>query len=483
MKYKILTVLVVMFSLTSCKKYLDVNTNPNKPQTVPAKVLLPAATVATAYANGVSLGMCTSLWMQYNAGFSAQQRTYDTYRINFPSFNLEWSFVYQTAVSNLRIIIQDNEEKSPVYSGIAKIQLAYVISMATDVWGDVPYSQAGFGEVYTQPRFDKQEDIYQGNAALGITSLFDLVKSGLNDLEKPSIFKPATDDLIYSGDINKWKKAGNSLILKLANTISGVNPQLAKQQINDVLSSSYGYIQALNENWQVPFSATTNNTNPIYAIDKSGIYKDGQMLSSSFLALSNSLNDNVRLAKFYTKPNGIFTSYANGNDAAAPAAASRSLYNTYVIGTAGEAPHRLMTNFQMKFILAESVLMLGVAGDANQLYQDGIKASMEACGMTATEISTYFTANPQLVTLAGTQEEMLQQIITQKYIAWVGNGIEAYNDYRRTGYPALTPAQNAQGDNDGKIPLRILYTPNEIARNPNVPNPLPTTAQKVWWAK
>jgi hypothetical protein len=92
--------------------------------------------------------------------------------------------------------------------------------MATDLWGDVPYSQAGQGLLFPQPRFDKQEDIYQGSASLGIQSLFDLVKEGMADLDKPSTFRPANDDLIYKGDVAKWKRAGNSLLLKFALQIS-----------------------------------------------------------------------------------------------------------------------------------------------------------------------------------------------------------------------------------------------------------------------
>jgi hypothetical protein len=87
-----------------------------------------------------------------------------------------------------------------------------------------------------------------------------------------------------------------------------------------------------------------------------------------------------------------------------------------------------------------------------------------------------------VVTLTGTTEQKRQQIITQKYIAWVGNAIEAYNDYRRTGYPSLTLPLNTTGDNPNVIPKRLPYTPNELTRNPNAPNPRPKTDVKVWWA-
>ena len=102
--------------------------------------------------------------------------------------------------------------------------------------------------------------------------------------------------------------------------------------------------------------------------------------------------------------------------------------------------------------------------------------------MTVAEIDNYFNTNPGVVTLSGTTAEKRQQVLTQKYIAWVGNAIEAYNDFRRTGFPPLPLPQNTTGDNPNVIPKRMPYTPNELARNPNAPNPRPKTDVKVWWA-
>jgi hypothetical protein len=159
---------------------------------------------------------------------------------------------------------------------------------------------------------------------------------------------------------------------------------------------------------------------------------------------------------------------------------SRSKYNTFVTGTSGEAPARLLTFAQVNFILAEAALILGTAGDANAYYQAGIRANFDKLGLSA---DTYFAANPSIVTLTGTTEQKRNQIITQKYISWIGNGIEAYNDYRRTGYPVLALANNAAGHNPNVIPTRLTYPLNELSRNPNTPNPITRTDVKVWWAR
>ncbi|WP_246229644.1 SusD/RagB family nutrient-binding outer membrane lipoprotein [Mucilaginibacter humi] len=360
--------------------------------------------------------------------------------------------------------------------------MAYAISVATDLWGDVPYSQAGQGLTFPQPRFDKQEDIYWGNASLGITSLFDLVKSGIADLAKPSAILPGTEDFVYKGDLTKWARAGNTLLLKFAMQISNANPTLAKQVISDVLTGN-NYINANTLDFEVPFGTNTGNQNALYAYNNVNRPSD-QMLSTRFLTLMNNLGD-PRLPKFYTSPGagGTFTSYDNGATIPAPAAATRSKYNTYITGASGEAPIRLVTNYQRAFILAEAALVLGTPGDAQALYTEGITQSMLKTGISQTDVTAYLLAHPTVAILTGSTEAKRQQIITQKYISFVGNGIEAYNDYRRTGYPVLALAQNAQGDDPNSIPKRFAYTANEIQRNPNVPKPQPLTNVKVWWAK
>ena len=473
---------LIFISFTSCKKFLDVNTTPNNPTAVPPNTILPTTTIGMGFANSNDLDRATSALAQHIAGVGNQTAAYDVYNLD-GNFDNQWNGeIYGINLSDLQILIDQYSETSPAYSGIAKLEMAYLFSIATDIWGEVPYSQAAQGLKFTNPRFDKQEDIYQGNSALGITSLFDLVKSGLADLAKTSnVFVPGSDDIVYKGDRTKWARMGNTLLLKFAIQISNKNPALATSTIASVITGN-NYINSNALDFEVPFAASVGNQNALYTFNNLNRTGD-QMLSTRLLNLEKSLNDTVRLAKFFTKPNGVFTSFDNGATGAAPALATRSKYNTYLTGTSGEAPIRLLTYAQVKFILAESALILGTTGVANTLYQEGITASMQKVGMTAAEISNYFTTNPTVVTLSGTTEQQRAQIITQKYIAWIGNGIEAYNDYRRTGYPPLTLVNNAQGDNPNVIPTRLPYTITELSSNPNAPNPRPKTDVKLWFAK
>ena len=476
---------------SSCKKYLDVNTTPNNPTVVPPSVLLPTTTIGIAFANGNDLDRATSALVQHIAGVANQTASYDVYNFS-GAFDNQWTGeIYGGAISNLVLLINMDSATSPVYSGIAKLEMAYAFSMATDIWGDIPYSQAGQGLVYESPRFDKVQDIYEGNSALGITSLFDLVKSGLADLDKTSILKPGKDDIVYGGDLTKWKRMGNTLLLKFAIQLTNADPALATSVINDVLAGN-NYINSNSLDFAVPFSTGVGNQNPIFSFNNVNRNSD-QMLGARFLNLEKTLNDTVRLGKFFTKPTGSFVAFDNGSTAIVPALATRSRYNTYNTGDrsgntadgklGGDTAIRLLTNFQVNFILAEAALILGTPGDPNAYYQAGITASMQKAGMTGTEIDTYFNDNPTVVTLSGTVEQQRQQIITQKYIAWVGNGIEAFNDYRRTGYPVLVLVNNPSGDDPTTIPTRLPYTNTELSTNKNAPSPRPLTNVKLWWAK
>jgi hypothetical protein len=476
----------------SCTKdFLDVNKNPNQPTDVPLKTLLPNTTIGMGFSNGNEIGKAAALLMQYTAGISNNAAAYDSWNIG--SMDNQWTNeLYTNVISNLGIVIQKAQGRSLAYSGIAKLEQAYTFAMITDIWGDVPYSQAGKGldengnPKFPQPRFDAQQDIYLGNSALGIQSLFNLVREGLNDIaangpSRPGV-DPGSDDLVYGGDLSKWTRFGNSLLMKFALQVSNKAPDTTRNVINDIINNNKPYINAIDGSldFNVPF--TTANPNPYYLQDIGGSIPNTQMLSTRFLALERNLNDSLRLSKYFIKPGATFVGYDNGSPFAAPVN-NRSYYGVYVLGATrrGEAPIRLITAFRNYFILAEAALRFGVTGDPNTYYQNGIRAAMKAVGLTDAEITAYFTANPSIVTLSGTDAQKLQQIITQKYIASVGNAYESYNDYRRIYLPVLPAPIITGGDDPNTFPWRFPYTISEGAANPNQPNPRPKTNVKIWW--
>lgn len=471
--------LALSVSMASCSDFLDVNETPNNPLAVPPTTLLPTGLAGSAFANANELNRFASTIMSVTAGAAGSPAAYDIYNTDGADFGNQWRFeIYGGALVNYDQLIEAaNRINSPAYTGIAKIMKAYTFSLATDVWGDVPYSEALLGDANTQPRLDEQRDIYLGNDAKGIQSLFDLVREGLDDLEKPSTTKPGNDDLVYGGDMDNWKRAGNTLLLKLAMQISLVEPATAKSVIEEVLGRD-NYIVNNNQNLAVKFGGQVGSQSPIHTYTNVSSFRTDMLISTRFVNLLTSLND-PRLPLFVTRPTGEYVTIDNGFRGTVPAAANRSMFSTYVTGADGTGPVRLLTNWQRAFILAESAVRFGTPGDAQALYAEGIRASMMAAGVAAADIDAYFANNPTVVTLAGDDEQKIAQIITQKYISMIGNGVEQWNDWRRTGYPVLAPHQNAVGI-DGTRPVRAQYINQEVARNPNFPNDVFPNV-RVWW--
>jgi hypothetical protein len=486
--YKKFLMVPILLSMGACGGFVDdINVSPNNSAIATPSVLLPNVLAGAGFANNGELNRFGSVVMNYLAGANGSPAAYDIFNTNGADFGNQWRFdLYGGTLINAQKLIEvADQSDSKMYSGIAKILKAYAFSMATDIWGDVPYSQALKGEEFLQPRLDKQEDIYKGNQAQGIQSLFDLVREGLTDLEAASILKPTTDDIVYGGNLDNWKRAGNTLLLKLANTISKKEPALAKQVITEVLTKNT-YITSNAQDMNVKFGSSVGSTSAMWNLAIFGSFSNELILSTRFLnvlrpSTTDATKTDPRLAVFFTKPAADYVSVDNGFRGTLPTPQTTwSRYSPYVTGTQGEGPVRLVTNFQRAFILAESALILGTPGDPQVLYTEGITASMKLAGITDAAITAYLTANPTVATLTGTNEQKLEQIITQKWIAWTGNGLESWNDWRRTGYPKLTASQNAVGI-DGTRPVRAAYITQEVERNPNFPNPGPQSNVKVWW--
>jgi hypothetical protein len=473
------TSVAVGFFASSCSSdFLDVNNTPNNPLIVPPSALMTTLAYDAAFANSNDLNRITSVLMQYQAGVLNQVATYESYNVRGNSDNQWNGELYAGLLINSQKMIDNTQATSPVYAGIAKIYKAYGFSITTDLWGDVPYSEALKGTNTLAPKLDAQKDIYLGTAT--VQSLFDLVKEGMADLDKKSVLNPTTDDVVYKGNLTNWKRLGNTMLLRFAMIISRADPARAKTEIASVLASAVGPIVDNAQDFQVAFAASAGTQNPIYAFNFVN-RPDDQFLSQRFRDTLLLFKD-PRISKFFTLPSGsTYVAWNNGQTGTLPASATRSRFGVYFTGVSGEAPIRMITNFQRAFMLAEAALSLGTAGDAQKLYEEGIRTSMLKTGLTAAEIDAYFKANPTVVTLAGSNTQKINQIMTQKWIANCGNGVEAFNDWRRWGFPRLEKALNATGGDDNTIPVRIPYTGNEQLSNPNVPTPGPKTFDRVWW--
>ncbi len=474
---------------SGCEDYLDVNETPNNPLAAPPSVLLPSVLAGAAFANANELNRFATTVVQYNYGAGGGPAGYDVYNIDGTDFNNQWEGeIYGGALINARECIKSAREiNGNAYIGISKIVQAYTFALTTDFWGDIPYSEALLGDSsIIQPDLDPQELIYLGGQTedgRAVQSLFDLTKEGLADLALPNEedVLPGADDIVYGGNLGFWTRAGNSLLLKLAMQLSAADPARAQQEIEAVLSQGDVYINDNEQDLAVNFGGSVGSQSPIHTYTNVSLFQNELALSSRFQARLEGLND-PRLPLFYTQTEGEYVSFENGFRGSLPPPETYSQYNAYVTGANGEGPVRLLTNFQTKFILAEAALRYGLtqAGTAQELYQAGIRASMQLAGVATDQIDAYFAANPGVVTLSGGEDNQLAQIIEQKYIAFTGYGYEPWNDFRRTGLPEFPLSLNADGI-DGTIPLRVLYTAETITNNENVPSTPPNTNEPVWW--
>jgi len=477
--------ILAFLTVAGCKDFLDVNTTPNNPTSVPPALLLSSGLIGSGFANGNELNRYSSVLVNYLSGAGNSPANYDVYITTPADFGNQWlGELYEGSLTEYQRLIETSDKLgAKSYTGIAKIMKAYTFSLVTDVWGDVPYSQALQGTAFVNPRIDKQQDIYEGNSSLGIQSLFDLVKEGLADLDAASTANPGNDDVVYGGSIDSWRRAGNTLLLKLATTISVVDPARATAEINAIKNSPM--ISTNAQSLAVKFGAVTGSQSPIYTYNYVSSFITDLIASTRYVNRLTALND-PRLPVFISKPNG--TSYVtidngNGRAQALPTpSTSYSRWSTTVVGVNGVGPIKLISNAHRAFMMAEAMVRLGINGltgsitTADKFYEEGIRASFAEAGLTSGQADAYITANS--FPLAGTTDQKIQAIITQKYIALTGNGVEAWTDWRRTGYPVLPENNNAQGI-DNTRPVRAMYPNQELQRNPNFTQI--QTNVKVWW--
>lgn len=215
-----ITLLAAVFSLvfaSSCN--LDINVDPNNPSTVPNAQLLTSAEVAifTSFGpNGSGVGQVASIWVHQ----TMIRSNADGYGSTGQDGNIStpWANLYSGALEDLEVIIQEGTKAGEFrYVGIAKILKAYSFGMMVDIWGDIPFSEAVKGTSTPFPKFDDDAAIY--------AALFPLLDEGIADLAKPlpaTNIAPGSDDLVFGGDVNRWRRFAKAVKLRMYNTIKGV---------------------------------------------------------------------------------------------------------------------------------------------------------------------------------------------------------------------------------------------------------------------
>ena len=251
--YSFTALIILVAVVTGCKKFLDVNKNLNDPTAVPVSLLLSNCerNIASNIALGSGLGGTMSIYTHQTTGRVGADR--------YGAGSAGWDGLY-SAITNLNVIIkQGTAETRFTYAGIAKILKAYAFSILVDVYGDVPYSEFDqFEAGITQPKFDLGKDIYP--------KLLALIDEGIADINNtaPNASKPSADDYIYKGNTTNWKKAANTLKLKLYTQVRRV--QNVSTQVQALLATPANLINSQAENFMMPYGpfGTTDDRHPAY---------------------------------------------------------------------------------------------------------------------------------------------------------------------------------------------------------------------------
>lgn len=463
-----------ILGLGGCKKLEDfgqVNVDPSRP-TKP----IPSALFTNACAAVPNLASTTMLVPGYYGQYFAETQYNDAslYSLQQTSFTGSYSgalFDLQTAI---------NVNSSNNLTQASKIMQQYIFWTITDRWGDVPYSEALNALVIPKPSYDKQENIYKG--------MISTLKSSIAAFDASSTID---GDIIYNGNVASWKKLANSLRMMMALQLSKRYPAAgayAATEFNAALTDAAGYISTNDANFALTYVGG-NFQNPWY-VTYNGRKDNAESLTvTTLLANLNDTRQSV-YGGSSEQPGQIGSS-----DIGFPYGLTRTnalAFNESNITWARILRGDFRTEKSAVVIISAAEVTLARAEAAQRgwttesvlaVYNAGIDLSYAQWGLTTP--ASYKSQSS--VNLNGTVAESIGKIAIQQYIASYPDGLRAWNIYRRTGFPALTPAPAATNASR-TIPRRLAYAPTEYTSNgdalavaiANLPGG-DTQESKIWW--
>ncbi len=458
--------LLLLFTFSCSDEIMDeIDTDPNNPTDVPISMLMSGCTVATPYwVTGTTLAWYSSVFVEHTTGAHGQMRDADRRaNINSQLSENSWAFhIYPRLHPDLKIIIDKgstggSEEGKWIDVGIAKILQAYTFLVSTDTWGRVPYTEATLGAENRKPVFDTQESIY--------TDMLAQLDEAIGDLQKENISTTGGEDFIYGGDPTAWITAAYSLKARYLNRLSNIDP--AGSAADALAAASNGFASSEDDFTFDNWSDDLGHENTWYQEENE---RRHHAVSVTFFNILDEVND-PRIPLFITRVGGEYVPAQNGTSQQDQAGVIYSRISDNVIHPT--APLPVMTYAELKFIEAECHLRKASPDAAAALaaYEAGLDAALEQAGVETGQAQAY-KAQPEIMP-ADAANLTLDMIYRQKYIhLWPYGAVEAYAEWRRTGFPSLT--------NPFDTPRRFPYPQNEISGNAeNVPNVTPYNG--VWW--
>jgi len=442
---KLTLFLILLFEFTSCETvdFGDTNVDPDATTAAISSGLL---TYAESQIGNAVTSETGNLYVQYISNITYTDGS------RYGTKNWDMDYLYYGPLINLQTIIDLNTNEDTALSqsaygfndnqiAVAKLLKAYFFQFATDRWGMLPYSEALQGLDNTKPVFDSQEEIY--------LSLFDEIDDALalinEDQDGP------TGDLIFDGDMARWTQFANTLKLVMALRLSNVYPSAGGVAATKFTEAMSGTITSVEENLLYPFIADQSYDNPWE--DRFETRED-YAVSEPFIDRLLADNDpRIDVYAEYTRSSVVagdpqYIGMPYGLTTSSYAASDVSFITSDIIYEQ-TAPGVIFTYAQVLFSYAEAVELGWISGSASDYYEAAITASFDQWG--AEDSDTYIAS----VSLSTNAETAMQQIAEEKWKALFLQGYEAWAEWRRLGYPELTPA--AEPLNGTDIPVRHGY--------------------------
>lgn len=470
--------LVAVIGITSCTTdFEEINTNPNAPVSVQPSLLL--RQVIYNYGEEMSYEGFVAGGLLGQHMTALDFNLFDRHALKSPQLGGNPWPIYYRNLRDTEIIIRQSRtsETFRVYEGPALIFKAYMTAALTDNFGDVPYSEAFRGlDGTVQPKYDLQEDIY-----LQEGGILDNLDKGIAAIEDYTGSIALEGDVLYNGDLDAWVRLANSLKIKALVRISGKENVSAQLQ---ALFDEGNFIAVNAQNAVFNFTAGEPNNFRMARL-RAGDFNNFVM-SETMEEILEDLNDariNVLFRPRANNSNGDdFEGLLNGIDASSVSisVADFSLAGTIFRENTALLDANYMTAWETNFLLAEAAQRGLINAPAQQLYEIGVAQAHEYWNTPLP--ADYLTTTAAYNTNGN---DPIEQIITQKWIASVINGYEAWIEYRRTGFPALKTI--AASFNNDLIPVRMPYPAEEASLNTNNYNVAASATNNndinvpVWW--
>jgi hypothetical protein len=479
----ILSILFLSIILFSCDdKFEQINTNPNDPIAVPASLLLPG--VVRSMGNnvytvqyGTDMGSC---WSQHMA--KVQYNSEARYFPRSGNISNIWNGIYSgfdgggtngILKNAKRMYVLAEAEGNNNLMAISLVTQSYAFLLATDLYGDIPFSEALSGDITGNltPKYNTQKEVYEGVFKM-LDNAATLFGSGVVN---------ATDDILYQGDVSKWAKFGASLKFR---AVMRSSKKYTTAEVSAMLTPLVNKVFASkNEEAKLIYLNAPPSANPMFetiSTAEGGGNRDEYRLCSTLTDIMNGLSD-PRLPAFAEKnSDGDYKGKPAGY-LQIPNQFSGDLVSK--IGDAvylkADAPGYFVSNTQIQFLLAEAAHKGYITGNAADYYKAAITSSFLDNGISTSGVDAYVNTN-----LYSNTAEGLKRLHLQEWIALYGQGFESWTEWRRNGVPALTPAIDGQYN---EVPSRLNYPNSEQSINgvnyaaavANQGADLLTT--KLWW--